>query len=75
MQDVEARIEEEKAAAEHEKRFEAWSHDATRELRRLCKPAGLIDDRYNWFKVRFDAGDTPEAAASACEPLSALDDR
>lgn len=75
VQDVEARIQEEQAASEREERLEAWRGQTVRELRRLGKPTGLIDDRYNWFEARFDAGDTPETAASACEPLPPLDDR
>lgn len=69
VQDIEARVQEEAAAAEREKHFEAWRNDAASELRRLGKPADLVDDRYNWFAARFDAGDTPEVAALECQPL------
>lgn len=74
VQEIEQRQRATSEAEEREKEYEPWSQDAARELRRLGKDAGLIDDRYNWFNARFDAGDTPEAAAAACQPLPALND-
>lgn len=57
------RLEEEQAAAERSERLDEWCRDAQREIRRLGGKAGIVDDRYNWFVDRFDAGDEPEAAA------------
>ncbi|MFT3819805.1 MAG: hypothetical protein QM750_19705 [Rubrivivax sp.] len=75
VEDVRARLEDDKAAEDREMRHVAWRSDAARELRRLGKPTGLLDDRYNWFEARFDSGDSAAAAAAACEPLPALVER
>lgn len=72
VKEIQARNAAERDASARAERFEAWSREVVRELRRLGKPEGLVDDRYNWFEARFDAGDTPEAAAAASEPLPAF---
>jgi hypothetical protein len=74
VKEIEARNEAERDASMRAERFDAWCREAARELRRLGKPEGLVDDRYNWFETRFDAGDTPAAAAASSQPLPALDD-
>lgn len=63
---VQARRVEERQAVEREAEFEAWLREAKKCLRESGKPAALGDDRYEWFSRRFDAGDSPGAAATAC---------
>lgn len=71
VKEVEARLQEEEAAAERAREFESWCSDVKTELGRLKKPLGLLDDRYNWFEARFDAGDGPALAAAGCELIPA----
>jgi len=67
VQDIEARIEVERAADQRAARLESWLSEVRSQLRDLGKPSGLADDCYSWLARRFDAGDTAEAAAAACE--------
>ncbi len=66
VQEIQARLQQELDAAERDKLLQSWLLNAVHELRRLGKPVDLIDDRYNWFESRFDAGITPADAASEC---------
>lgn len=69
VQEVDARIAKERNASERARQFEAWCEDAASALRRLGKSTDLVDDRYNWFEQRFDAGDSPDVAAAECQPI------
>lgn len=66
VQEIEARLQQELDAEERDKLLESWLLNAVHELRRLGKSVDLIDDRYNWFESRFDAGVTSAEAASEC---------
>lgn len=71
--EVRGRLAEEQSAAEREEKFEEWLRDAKHGLRAAGKPSTLAEDRYEWFSGRFDAGDSPETAARACQPLAAFE--
>lgn len=64
VEEIRERMEEEQAAVEREKRFEEWYRRARIALRDRGLRSDLIDDQYNWFERQFDAGRTPEEAAS-----------
>lgn len=65
-------LEEERTAKEREERWTAWSNEAKGELRKLGLDHYLLDDRYGFFEGRFDAGDTPAAAALEAKKLPPL---
>jgi hypothetical protein len=72
VRDVEARLAAEQQAVAREADLEVWLRAVKQSLRLIGKPTSLVEDRYEWFSVRFDAGDTPEAAAAACPPLATI---
>jgi len=61
------RRREEQAAAIRDRALEAWLPLVTRALRQRGLYAGMAEDKYAWFAVRFDAGDTPEQAAQRAQ--------
>lgn len=67
------RLAEEQSAAAREDKFDEWLRAVRHELRGAGKPPTLADDRYEWFSGRFDAEDSPEIAARACQPLAAFE--
>ena len=74
VKEVEERLAQERQAAEREVELEAWLGDVKHSLRATGKPVSLAEDRYTWLSSRFDAGDSPDAAAAACPPLPALEE-
>jgi len=64
VEEIRARMDEERAAAEREELLEEWCRRARLALRDRGLRSGLVDDRYDWFESQFDAGKTPQEAAS-----------
>lgn len=63
--DVRKRLEYEAEAAMRSERLDDWCHDAKNALRAAGLDADTVDDNYDWFTGKFDAGMTPSEAVAA----------
>jgi hypothetical protein len=61
---IKQRLEEEEAARERAAELRSWMDDVRYELPKHVMARSEVDDHYEWFERRFEAGSSPGDAAA-----------